>query len=183
MLLQAGEDLAAFERKGIPVAPPCLTCSHLSAGWIYVTIAPEDTRQTPTLIIRFLGWWCVWSKLLNLIKELIKFISSQHKKEHDPWILPTPSASWDMCVHGCTCVCTCLCVQTCTRELMVSSQEPSLEGIQGILGVEIKRAQSPSRGIPWRKWQPTPAFLPGESHGQRSLEGYSSWGHKELHMT
>ena len=25
----------------------------------------------------------------------------------------------------------------------------------------------------------TPAFLPGESHGQRSLEGYSPWGHKE----
>ena len=29
--------------------------------------------------------------------------------------------------------------------------------------------------IPWRrKWQPTPVFLPGESHGQRSLAGYSS---------
>ena len=35
--------------------------------------------------------------------------------------------------------------------------------------------------IPWRReWQPTPVFLPGESHGQRSLEGYSRpWGHKE----
>ena len=34
--------------------------------------------------------------------------------------------------------------------------------------------------IPWRrKWQPTPVFLPGESHGQRSLVGYSQWGHKE----
>ena len=31
-----------------------------------------------------------------------------------------------------------------------------------------------------RKWQPTPVFLPGESHGQRSLAGYSPWGHKEL---
>ena len=29
-----------------------------------------------------------------------------------------------------------------------------------------------------RAWQPTPVFLPGESHGQRSLEGYSSWGRK-----
>jgi len=28
--------------------------------------------------------------------------------------------------------------------------------------------------IPWRrKWQPTPVFLPGESHGQKSLAGYS----------
>ena len=27
--------------------------------------------------------------------------------------------------------------------------------------------------------QPTPVFLPGESHGQKSLAGYSPWGHKE----
>ena len=39
------------------------------------------------------------------------------------------------------------------------------------------------RKIPWRKkWQPTPVFLPGKSHGQ-SLVGYSPWGHKELDMT
>ena len=30
-----------------------------------------------------------------------------------------------------------------------------------------------------RKWQPTSVFLPGEFHGQRSLEGYSPWGGKE----
>ena len=29
----------------------------------------------------------------------------------------------------------------------------------------------------------TPVCLPGESHGQRSLEGYSSWGHKEFNIT
>ena len=33
--------------------------------------------------------------------------------------------------------------------------------------------------IPWRRsQQPTPVFLPGESHGQRSLAVYSPWGHK-----
>ena len=38
--------------------------------------------------------------------------------------------------------------------------------------------------IPWRrKWQPTPVFLPGESHGRRSLVGYSSRGRKESDMT
>ena len=36
------------------------------------------------------------------------------------------------------------------------------------------------RKIPWRRaWQPTPVFLPGESHGQRWLVGYSPWGQKE----
>ena len=41
-----------------------------------------------------------------------------------------------------------------------------------------------SRRSPWRrKWQPTPVFMPEESHGQRSLIGYSPWGHKESDMT
>ena len=38
--------------------------------------------------------------------------------------------------------------------------------------------------ISWRrKWQPTPVFLPGKSHGWRSLVAYSPWGHKESDMT
>ena len=37
---------------------------------------------------------------------------------------------------------------------------------------------------PWSwKWQPTPVFLPRKSHGQRSLAGYSLWGHKESNTT
>ena len=40
------------------------------------------------------------------------------------------------------------------------------------------------REDPWkRKWQPTPALLPGESHGQRSLEGCSPKGRKESDTT
>ena len=35
------------------------------------------------------------------------------------------------------------------------------------------------RKISWRKkWHPTPVHLPGKFHGQRSLTGYSPWGHK-----
>ena len=41
------------------------------------------------------------------------------------------------------------------------------------------QVQSLGQKIPWRRaWQPTPVFLPGESHWQRSLAGYSPWGHK-----
>ena len=40
------------------------------------------------------------------------------------------------------------------------------------------------RKIPWsRKWQPAPVFLPEKFHGQRSLVGYSPWGHKESDTT
>ena len=38
--------------------------------------------------------------------------------------------------------------------------------------------------MPWsRKWHPTPVFLLGKFHVQRSLEGYSPWGCKQLEMT
>ena len=39
--------------------------------------------------------------------------------------------------------------------------------------------QEPKR----RKWQPTPVFLPGEFHGQRSLEDVSAWDHSDSDMT
>ena len=39
------------------------------------------------------------------------------------------------------------------------------------------------RKIPWRReWQPTPVFLTGEFHGQKSLVGCTPWGHKKLDM-
>ena len=54
---------------------------------------------------------------------------------------------------------------------------------------DCKRRKRPGfhpcvRKIPWRrKWQPTPVFLPGKPHGQRSLAGSSSWGRKESDTT
>ena len=47
------------------------------------------------------------------------------------------------------------------------------------LGRELSSRRAPGG----RQWQPTPVFLPGESHGQRSLAGYSLWGCKELDKT
>jgi len=38
--------------------------------------------------------------------------------------------------------------------------------------------------IPWKRaWQPSPVFLPGESHGPRNVVGYSPWGCKESDMS
>ena len=40
------------------------------------------------------------------------------------------------------------------------------------------------REIPWRReWRPTPVFLPGKFHGQKSLADYSPWGHNESDRT
>ena len=36
----------------------------------------------------------------------------------------------------------------------------------------------------WRRqWHPTPVLLPGKSHRQRSLEGYSPWDHKKTQLS
>ena len=51
---------------------------------------------------------------------------------------------------------------------------------------EMQEAQARSLGQedPRKgKWQPAPVFLPGKSHGQRSLVGYSPWVYKESDMT
>ena len=46
------------------------------------------------------------------------------------------------------------------------------------------QVQSLGQEDPLKKaWLPTPVFLPGELHGQRSLVGYSPWGHKESDTT
>ena len=45
----------------------------------------------------------------------------------------------------------------------------------GDLGLIPGSGRSPGEG----KWQPIPILLPGESHGGRSLVGYSPWGRKE----
>ena len=53
-------------------------------------------------------------------------------------------------------------------------------GDTGVLGLIPVLGRSP----PWmRKWQLTPAFLPGKSHGQSGLAGSSPWGHKESDTT
>ena len=52
------------------------------------------------------------------------------------------------------------------------------------LSVQETWVQSCVRKMPWRRaWQPTPVFLPGESHGQRSLVGSSPQGRRESGMT
>ena len=56
--------------------------------------------------------------------------------------------------------------------------------VKSLPAMQEIRIQFWVRKIPWqRKWQPTPVFLPGKSHGQRSLVGYSPWGHKESDTT
>ena len=81
-------------------------------------------------------------------------------------------------------------LQPHTRVLAFSLMFPPLRASQVVLVVknlpakQEMRVQSLGQEDPRsRKWKPTPVFLPGKSHGQRSLVGYTPWGHKESDMT
>ena len=61
---------------------------------------------------------------------------------------------------------------------------PVAQTVKNLPAMQETWVQSLDQEDPWRRaGQSTPVFLPGESHGQRSLVGYSPWGHKELDVT
>ena len=54
---------------------------------------------------------------------------------------------------------------------------------KNLSAMQETRVQSLGREDALEKGKPTPVFLPGEFHGQRSLASYGSWGCKESDMT
>ena len=57
-----------------------------------------------------------------------------------------------------------------------------VQTIKNLPAMQETQVRSLGWKIPWtRKWQPTPVFLPGELHGQRSFAGYSPWGERVGH--
>ena len=66
-----------------------------------------------------------------------------------------------------------------SQVVLVVKNPPANAGDVREVGSVLRLGRSPWR----RKWQPTPVFLPGKSHGQKSLVGYSLWGCKQSDMT
>ena len=61
------------------------------------------------------------------------------------------------------------------KPLNISLNVSAIKNLPAMQETQEMRFGPQVEKIPWRrKWQPTPVFLPGKSHGQRSLEGYSS---------
>ena len=84
----------------------------------------------------------------------------------------------------------CVCIHTIYTYIHIYTYYVCIMHKQAFQVAQWERICLPSRRfrfdpwagkIPWRrKWQPTPAFLPGKSRGQRSLVGYSPWGCKRV---
>ena len=65
--------------------------------------------------------------------------------------------------------------------LLLQQGFPMAQQIKNPPAMQEIQVQFLGQKIPWkRKWQPTPVFLPGKSHRQRSLVDYSLWGHKTV---
>ena len=89
------------------------------------------------------------------------------------------------------CVCVCVHINILNNDKSFFGNGKSTIGLPWQLSGKESTWQCRRHGfdpcvgkVPWkRKWQPTPVFLPGKSHGQWSLAGCSLWGHKELNTT
>ena len=70
----------------------------------------------------------------------------------------------------------CSSTQMCTQSLPANAGDLKRRGWMWVPSLGWKDTLE-------RAWKPTPLFLPGESHRQRSLAGYDPWGHTELDIT
>ena len=81
----------------------------------------------------------------------------------------------------------CLVAKSCSTLLQLQGLQPTSGGSMMVKNEPANAGDKFNpwvKKIPWRrKWQPTPIFLPGISHGQRSLAGYSPQGCKKLDTT
>ena len=71
----------------------------------------------------------------------------------------------------------------CPSPGSVAKKIPAESGDVGDLGLTPQVFLRVRKSLWRRKWQPSPVFLSEKSHGQRSLVGYSPWGHKEADTT
>ena len=120
--------------------------------------------------------------------SLFPFMHWRRKWQPTPVFLPGESQGWGArwaAIYGVSQS------QTRLKRLSSSSSRTWLGDFPGGSVVKKSACQGKRhRFNPWiekilwrRKWQPTPVFLPGKSHGQSSLAGYSPWVAKESNMT
>ena len=143
---------------------------------VYNSIA--NTRQAGTLSTPF---WCLCQKLslspLYFNKPLLHKSSERSSLISGPGLNSSPPEAKNPGVFVWF---------STTLHLYVLFRLPwRLIGRETPAVPEMQQPQVWSLGrIPWRRrWHPTPVFLPGKFHGQRSLAGYSPWGHKEWGTT
>ena len=159
-------------------------------------LPPENSRrslsQVPQWLKRLPAMRETWVRSLGWEDPLEKEMATHSSIL--AWRIPLEGGAWWATIHGVA--------KSRTRlsDFTHSVFEPGIKmglityiGLLLPLGTSGKEPALPcrrqefdswARKITWRRaWQFTPVFLPGESHGQRNLAGYSPWGHRESDTT
>ena len=101
------------------------------------------------------------------------YLSSLHTRESDCHFFSPWNRAWSI-----------VDAQEIFVKLMNKWASLAAQTVKNMRAVQETQVQSLVLEGPWRKeWLPTPVFLPGESHGRRSLVGLSPWGCKQLDTT
>ena len=139
--------------------------------WTNPFPGPKTRPVTPTSMYAFITRTCFDG-------QLVPWKTESCRPSGSSWVITAGirqefwfSHQWMLCV--CVCVCVCVCARACVYIYFPggpSGKEPTCQWRR-----HKRCGFSPwVRKILWRRaWQPTPEFLPRESHGQRSLVGYS----------
>ena len=150
--------------------------------WAWETSSPRDESSWPCWICHLMQEDPPWAPLFCLSMHITQHMAS-------PTVSSVPfgeGQGWEDQPNGASCPAgPAGCRQPTHWGWFCSASSPrggsmvkNLPAMQETwVGVE---------NIPWRRKcqpKPTPGLLPGEPHGQRSLAGYSPWGHKESDMT
>ena len=130
------------------------------------SVIKQSTIKWGVPVLRMWAFHCVW-----ITPQSIWQWKGSHRRDLAVWFLLFTNT------HGYWYQCWCLYVDTwtyCSAFLVAQT-------VKNLPAVKRYGFDCWVRKCPWRReWQPTPVFLPGEFHGQRSLVGYSPWGRKEL---
>ena len=146
---------------------PSHTCSgntQVLGQWAFdlSMVSAADILSDQSELLYYLGY--IWLQVTEYLTghEFEQNLSKKRVKDRKAW-------------------CAVVLCAVCWHNWVTEQQQQNTWGFPG--GSVVKNAPANERDAVkkicrGRKWQPTPVFLPGESHGQWSLMGYSPWDHK-----
>ena len=156
---------------------------HQTQAWIFGFLRP---RPAPVVKLNHSRW--IWAYRPGILPSGIPKESAWFQKSAPNKTYSCLNFTFDLkqVLNFFSQNITCKCFEKCnTAKRLIGllpcwlgGREPTCQ----CRGCKRRRFDPWVRKIPWRRArQPTPVFLPGESHGQRSLVDYSLWGHRVRH--
>ena len=181
-------DWISLQSKGLSrVFSSTITQRHQFFGtqpflWSNSHICYDYWKNYSLIILTFVSK--VISLLLNMLSRFVIAFLSRNKHLFNSWLQSPSTVTLELKRKAAT-------VSTFSLSIAMKWWDGKASQVALVVRIPPANAGNMRCGfdpwvwkIPWRRaWKPTPVFLLGESHGQRSLAGYSPWGRKESDTT